>query len=671
MAVNLSSLAGAGWQFFDNNGDPLTGGKLYVYAAGTTTPATTYADNLGVTFNPNPIILDAAGRTPDEIWLDSLLSYKFVLKTSTDVLLGTYDNLYGMASGAEINALKTALSSSSGASQVGFLQAGTGAVATTVQTKLREQVSVKDYGATGDGVTDDTAFIQNAINANPGRTIFFPSGTYKITAITVSSRSTTLLGEGHYLDGTVIVSTETTTNAVTFSGAQHSGIKNMLFNPSVIKTAGAAIYFTNNCYECFVNDVRIDYHYNGIVISSSTGTTVDNCQVRYLLGNHGILFSGTAAIPSYRAVVSNLDADNPYTKPFTSVAEAWVPSKAYNVGDTVYVSGNIWQCSKAGTTSANPPSGYPGTKAPEVFSTPVSDGSAEWLFCSTQSLAWLQQDSYAYSLVVDGSAVLSGAYGYRMTNSGGTFASRPVWLFAWDLECDHNFFAGVLAEAGEGVNLTSCWISSSLAGNGINAAPAFKGELAVIGTRVFGNRQHGILIQNGPKSCIISDCFINFNGVYDINTYHGISIGAGASEFIISNNIIGELSGAVGNSQGYGVFIAPGASNDFIVQGNFFKSNGLGPIADGATGTRKYITRNVGVGVGVTTTIAVGASPFTWTNNTGSTALVTVTLGTVSEIIVNTYKVADATDTSFMVPQGTSVRVTYSSAPTMSYTANL
>lgn len=68
-----------------------------------------------------------------------------------------------------------------------YLPAGTGAVATTVQTKLRESVSVLDFGAVGDGVTDDTAALQAAINANVP--LFIPPGTYKYTALTGLSRN--------------------------------------------------------------------------------------------------------------------------------------------------------------------------------------------------------------------------------------------------------------------------------------------------------------------------------------------------------------------------------------------------------------------------------------------------------------------------------------------------
>lgn len=98
MAVNLSPVAGAGWQFFDNNGNPLSGGKLFTYAAGTTTPRVAYTSSTGSTAHSNPIILDSAGRVPgsSEVWLTEGQKYKFVLKTSADVQLWSADNVSGI-----------------------------------------------------------------------------------------------------------------------------------------------------------------------------------------------------------------------------------------------------------------------------------------------------------------------------------------------------------------------------------------------------------------------------------------------------------------------------------------------------------------------------------------------------------------------------------------------
>jgi hypothetical protein len=93
MSINISYLAGAGAQFFDSNGNPLAGGLLYTYNAGTTTPVSTYTSRSGVAFNTNPIVLNSSGRTPAEIWLEGGVLYKFVLKDSTFVQIGSYDNI--------------------------------------------------------------------------------------------------------------------------------------------------------------------------------------------------------------------------------------------------------------------------------------------------------------------------------------------------------------------------------------------------------------------------------------------------------------------------------------------------------------------------------------------------------------------------------------------------
>lgn len=215
-SYTISPIWGAGAQLFDNNGDPLSGGKVYVYSAGTTTPAVTYTDPTGSVPNTNPIIADAAGRLPNEIWFLVGRSYKFVLKTSTDVLLATYDNIpsapqpavandasstyyepgYQVTAGGFtvgqvylINSVGNtnfvAIGAASNTVGVYFTATGVGSgtgtalYARTVQSKLRENLSVKDFGAVGDGVTDDRLAFQSAANA--GVAISVPSGTYNLS----------------------------------------------------------------------------------------------------------------------------------------------------------------------------------------------------------------------------------------------------------------------------------------------------------------------------------------------------------------------------------------------------------------------------------------------------------------------------------------------------------
>ena len=104
MAVFLSPVGGVAAQFFTNTGAVLTGGKLYTYLAGTTTPAVTYTTSVGNVARTNPVVLDSAGRVPGsgEIWLSSV-SYKFILRDSNDVLIATYDNIFGFGAFAVTN----------------------------------------------------------------------------------------------------------------------------------------------------------------------------------------------------------------------------------------------------------------------------------------------------------------------------------------------------------------------------------------------------------------------------------------------------------------------------------------------------------------------------------------------------------------------------------------
>jgi hypothetical protein len=90
----LLSPVGNGQQFFDNNGIPNAGGLIYTYQAGSSTLLSTYTTVNGTIANTNPIVLDAYGRTPSEIWMQTGYSYKFIIQTASAVTLQTLDNLY-------------------------------------------------------------------------------------------------------------------------------------------------------------------------------------------------------------------------------------------------------------------------------------------------------------------------------------------------------------------------------------------------------------------------------------------------------------------------------------------------------------------------------------------------------------------------------------------------
>jgi hypothetical protein len=95
MAVKLSPWGNQ--QFFDENGDPAVGWKIYTYQAGSSTEQTTYTTEAGDVAQSNPIVLNALGfPTNGQIWLTEGLTYKLVLKNASDVEKKTEDNLSGV-----------------------------------------------------------------------------------------------------------------------------------------------------------------------------------------------------------------------------------------------------------------------------------------------------------------------------------------------------------------------------------------------------------------------------------------------------------------------------------------------------------------------------------------------------------------------------------------------
>lgn len=85
-------------RFSDVNGNPLVGGKLFSYTAGTTTPRSTFTDQTGLVPNTNPVILDANGEA--NVWIGNGF-YKFVLMNSVDVVQYTIDRV-SVGTGGEI-----------------------------------------------------------------------------------------------------------------------------------------------------------------------------------------------------------------------------------------------------------------------------------------------------------------------------------------------------------------------------------------------------------------------------------------------------------------------------------------------------------------------------------------------------------------------------------------
>ena len=165
----------------------LADGEMLV-GDGTTDPAL----ESGATLRTS-IGVDAAGTDNSTNVTLASVTGNYLALSGQEVTAGTVPLTLGGTGSTTASAALTAL----GAAPSAFTQTGTGAVATTVDAKLKEVVSVMDFGATGLGVADDSAAIQAAIDSVTAAHVYVPTGTYRVdTMLEIDTNRTLELAGG-------------------------------------------------------------------------------------------------------------------------------------------------------------------------------------------------------------------------------------------------------------------------------------------------------------------------------------------------------------------------------------------------------------------------------------------------------------------------------------------
>ena len=226
--------------------------------------------------------------------------------------------------------LANASASSAGSRLSGFRQTGTGAVARTVDDKLKEIISVKDFGATGDGSTDDTAAIALAIAATPtyGLLIFPSPGTYKTTSTLLIQKNISI-----QMQGTSIINYVTTANTPVMlfdfpmnNVSMELAVQRAARNWSV--GADGVVFY--DVIDCDIKFRSLINHYRGLALQaqraynlnatySRVGTLVTITKVAHGLVNGNTRYfdftSGAAADGTYTVTVVTPDTFTITTEP--------------------------------------------------------------------------------------------------------------------------------------------------------------------------------------------------------------------------------------------------------------------------------------------------------------------------------------------------------------------
>jgi hypothetical protein len=495
------------------------------------------------------------------------------------------------------------------------------------------QANLSDFGAVGDGVTDDTAAIQaffNYVTTN-GLMGLIPAGEYKISSpvtITIGFKGFDIVGPGNqavtfratstFSGGTAVVSIQGTSNICAWR------IGGFDVRPSLAGTSGTAT--------------------KGILIGDSSSTTIKINGYEYsVMAN--ITVAGFAKC--YEIIHARMI--------WFQSCSAWNPGFA-TANDCVF----IWQNG-----------GFTGDllfDKCQFVSNYVADNTTVNMQSNVGPYSNLTGNCAIAGVKFRTCEFYSGYDSINMKSSAFALIS-DIW-FIDGCQMDQEVNRGVF---GESLNGGSSIINVHFEGMYFNKTN--NGSIAFSSTGTFGNVTsifvQDCFISNALGSAVTffgagcADIHINDNSIVDCNADGpAISMNFNVSNFNISNNI---LSIGIQNWTPYNIVYVGAGCESFVVSGN--NDNDLSRIIaiDDLSGdVVKYIVNNPHYNPLPVTAITVGASPFSYKNTSGATQCVSIGGGTITSLSLDGLGITPTTNNVTVVPQGSTLVVGYSALPTMS-----
>ena len=386
--------------------------------------------------------------------------------------------------------------------------------ARSLANRFADVVNVKDFGAVGDGVADDTAAINSAIaylNTNNG-ILFFPAGIYKVigalTAITKAGCS--ILGSGR--GATVIANASASGNTMTIQGLSIT-ISDIEFSPTVLRTGTYELAFNlagfSVCRNIYIQSAS-SFVYNGIYVFNSSTMWFENIHIRGITGLFGIYIGGSVGAGTYGCYMKGILCDTGNTSLTT-----WISFDSYAYSLTLVMAALLHgRVGISMTDTANTGNSYP-------------------------------QFFYAFDLECDhnnvSGATFAAGCGVYITNS---------WIGSCLTGNGVNFLSGFLGDA----NISNSRILGNYqngivvnAGNGMK----FTGNIIAVNSQQGAGLFHGIAIASNIVNFTIQNNTTGYVAPFSSsNQGYGIIVLAGTSNYyLIQNNLgIGNVTGSVSDS---------------------------------------------------------------------------------------------------------------------------
>ena len=509
-------------------------------------------------------------------------------------------------------------------------------------------VNVRDYGATGNGITDDAAAIQSAVAAvtAAGGTVYFPPGVYKVTTAIVPANNVALIGSGV---GSAIIAPAGSVSAVSGNGTKtspltrftmaHLSIDGANQGPSFgVGIKGVFCQYLAQCQfedliiqNCVATGLGIDFLTQGTVIHAVRA-----------IGNGRLNRGGGSGAGS--AGIGIGTGQYP--------VEDFVISDCYAAGNGRY---GIFLESQTGQTSY-------GMRVASCFAT----GNLNHGFGSAGANGAIWSHCVAYANNIDGFSIDNGTVGATAQPSGSDLyvACEAIGNARHGFSYQPTSINGTSA-AGGGNHVYSACVSRANNGIGFNidSLPSHPvSGLTYTGCVASGNGMSGWQVQNASTDLRISSCVANANGQKSSTSNAGILLGANVTNVQIVD--CRAYDSGTPRRQTYGIQVANGSATMIgDIHGNDLRGNATGAINVAGSIQAVVLRNNLGYDPLGSAVLTPGASPYAYT--AGATdQVVTVAGGAVSGINY-AGQATGLTSGSFPLASGQTLTITYSVPPAM------
>ena len=400
----------------------------------------------------------------------------------------------GTPGSGSVTDASVALNAGIQSSKLSYNQGSSNAVTRTVKSRLQDFVTVKDFGAKGDGVTDDTSAFNNAIANMSGHCLYVPAGNYLISGtINISVNNFKLLGDFEY--GTTLTCNSSTSDVFDITGSDIE-IAGFNISHSVTRTGGTTFNFASGSTHT-LRDFLIFGAYTAISLSSTISVIRDG-QIRNTVATVGrsILIGANAA--GFDQLIMNIVMDAPSgSQPAFGIIVNQtndlriVQCEIQHQGTGMIISPGTSQLAFAVWADNT---FFDSSAQRGVFILPSSTGSVSNVRFSN---CWFGNN---------------GSHGCEVNNSGTGSCSSIHFI---DPQCVSNTGDGILLTKGDDVRILGGVFEQN--SNGFHVG-ANQSDWSIIGASLgnfgggTGNSGHGITIDAGSSTnFVIANCDIRGN----------------------------------------------------------------------------------------------------------------------------------------------------------------